>query len=86
MKKEFLILFITVFSVTLSAQDYYRSYDHHDISLSYGLFQPDQFKNVESAMLDEIYPDKRYSRDEYSSTGGVFLTYRHMFRNELFLW
>ena len=86
MKKAFLFLVVTIFSTTLTAQDYYRSYDHHDISISYSLFHPDQFNKVESSMLDELYPDKRYVRDEYTSTGGIFLTYRHMFRNELFLW
>lgn len=86
MKKAFLFLAVVIFSASLSAQNYYRSYDHHDISISYGLFQPDQFNKAESSMLDELYFDKRYVRDEYTSTGGIFLTYRHMFRNELFLW
>lgn len=79
------VVFIALLQVC-EAQSYYRSYDHHDISISYGLFQPDQFQSVESDMLDERYPTKRYVRDEYSSTGSLFLTYRHMFRNEMFLW
>ncbi len=80
-------IFSTFFFLTigLSAQSYERSYDHHDISIGYGIFIPDQFKNVESSMLDERYPDKRYVRDEYSSTGAIFITYRHVLKNEVML-
>ncbi len=63
-----------------------RSYDHHDIQISYGMFTPDQFMNVSSAMLDEQYPEKRYVRDNYSGTGALFLTYRHIGKNENWLW
>ncbi len=86
MQKVILLVVFLAFISISDAQSYYRSYDHHDISISYGLFQPDQFRSVESDMLDERFPTKRYVRDEYHSTGSVFLTYRHMFRNELFLW
>lgn len=81
------ILFVSVFlSASLFSQDYYRSYDHHDIRAGYGLFIPDQFIPVKSHMLDELYPGSRYVRDNYSSIGTIFLTYRHIFRNELFMW
>jgi hypothetical protein len=67
----------------ISAQSYYHSYDHHDISIGYGLLLPDQFNKFGSSMLDERYPDKRYVRDKYSSMGALFLTYRHMLKNEV---
>jgi hypothetical protein len=86
MRKILLFMVVMAIAGIAGAQDYYRSYDHHDIAVSYGLFQPDQFQSVESAMLDERYPTKRYVRDEYSGMGAIFMTYRHMFRNELFLW
>lgn len=86
MKKVFLFFILACLSISLTAQSYYRSYDHHDISVSYGLFLPDQFNNVESSMLNDLYPEQRYVGDEYKSTGAVFLTYRHIFRNELLLW
>ena len=86
MQKVFLLVLLLSLVKLASAQSYYRSYDHHDISVSYGMFHPDQFQSAESGMLDERYPTKRYVRDEYSSMGSIFLTYRHMFRNELFLW
>jgi hypothetical protein len=86
MRKAILFLLVMVLFRFINGQNYYRSYDHHDIQVSYGLFHPDQFQSVESDMLNERYPTKRYVRDEYSSTGSIFLTYRHMFRNELFLW
>jgi len=86
MKKAFLFLILAILSVALSAQSYYRSYDHHDISVSYGMFLPDQFNKLNSSMLNDLYPEQRYVGDEYTSTGAVFLTYRHVFNNELFLW
>jgi hypothetical protein len=86
MQKVFLLVAFLALLGTSRAQSYYRSYDHHDISVSYGLFQPDQFQSAESSMLNDRYPTKRYVRDEYASMGAIFLTYRHMFRNELFLW
>jgi len=86
MKKVFLFLSILILSTSLAAQSYYRSYDHHDISVSYGMFLPDQFNNIESSMLNDLYPEQRYVGDEYKSTGAIFLTYRHVFNNELFLW
>lgn len=86
MKKVFLFLTIVIFSASLSAQGFYRSYDHHDISVSYGMFLPDQFNNINSSMLNDLFPEQRYVGDEYTSTGAIFLTYRHMFHNELFLW
>lgn len=69
----------------ISAQSYYHSYDHHDLSVSYGALLPDQFNNVESSMLNERYPDKRYVRDQYSSMGALFITYRHVLKNEVML-
>lgn len=86
MKKAFLFLIVIGFTVSLSAQGFYRSYDHHDISVSYGMFMTDQFNNLNSGMLNDLFPEQRYVGDEYRSTGAIFLTYRHMFRNELFLW
>lgn len=86
MKKAFLFLMVFILSASLSAQSYYRSYDHHDISVSYGMFLPDQFNSINSNMLNDLYPEQRYVGDEYTSIGAIFLTYRHMFNNELFLW
>ena len=86
MKRILILLSIGFVSVQLFAQDYYRSYDHHDIMIGYGQFIPDQFKSVNTSMLDELYPAKRYVRDNYSSIGAIFFTYRHVFQNELFLW
>ena len=77
----FCVLFFSF--AMLQAQSYERSYDYHDISVSYELFIPDQFSKVETSMLDDRYPDKRYIRDSYSSMGAIFVTYRHMLRNEL---
>lgn len=86
MQKLFLLLVLLAMVCSVNGQSYYRSYDHHDLSVSYGMFHPDQFQSGESGMLNDRYPEKRYVRDEYSSMGSVFLTYRHMFRNELFFW
>jgi len=86
MKKFFLILVVAMFSLSLFSQDYYRSYDHHDIMIAYGQFIPDQFKSVKTTMLNELFPGSRYVRDNYSSIGTIFITYRHIFRNELFMW
>jgi len=86
MKRLLLILIIAFFSQNSFSQDYYRSYDHHDIMIGYGQFIPDQFKSVYTSMLNDLYPSRRYVRDNYSSIGTIFFTYRHIFKNELFLW
>ena len=85
MKPAFILIVLLISGLGLHSQSYERSYDHHDISIGYGLFIPDQFKNVGSAMLDDRYPDKRYVRDEYSSIGAFFVTYRHILNNEVML-
>ena len=80
---RFILLFVFFsFTMCIYAQDYERSYDHHDIMISYSLWHPDQIQKFDSEMLNERYPDRRYVRDEYSSPGSIFLTYRHMLRNE----
>lgn len=85
--KKLLVVFILLFMIqAVNSQDYYRSYDHHDIMLAYGQFIPDQFESVNSSMLNDLYPDQRYVRDNYSSFGTLFFSYRHVFKNELFLW
>ncbi len=76
MKRTVFLLALVVSFFALKAQ--YASYDHHDISMSYGLFTSDQFMNVESTMLNEQFDDKRYVRDNFSSTGGVYLSYKHI--------
>jgi hypothetical protein len=87
MNKAILFLSIVFLSATaVRAQSYMRSYDHHDIQISYGMFTPDQFLKVNSSMLDEQFPEKRYVRDNYSGTGALFLTYRHIGKNENWLW
>jgi len=86
MKKVTLLTVIAFFSLSLFSQDYYRSYDHHDIRAGYGQFIPDQFNSVKTPMLNGLYPESRYVRDNYSCIGTIFITYRHIFRNELFMW
>jgi len=82
LKKFILLLSFIVAAFSVLAQDYERSYDHHDIAISYNLMHQDQLQNFDSDMLNERYPHRRYVRDEYSSPGGIFVTYRHMLRNE----
>lgn len=86
MKRLLLFLGLIFISFSIFSQDYYRSYDHHDIMIGYGQFIPDQFKSVNTSMLNDLFPDQRYVRDNYSSMGAIFITYRHIFKNELFLW
>jgi hypothetical protein len=86
MKRLLFFLGIIFISLSIFSQDFYRSYDHHDILIGYGQFIPDQFKSVNTTMLNDLYPDQRYVRDHYSSAGALFITYRHIFKNELFLW
>ncbi len=86
MKKILLFLAILLAINGLNAQGYYKSFDHHDISLSYGIVIPDQIKHFSSKTLDDLYPDELYVRDRYSSPGALFLTYRHKFRNDFMFW
>jgi len=82
LKKLILLLSFIVVSFSVLAQDYERSYDHHDIAISYNYGHPDRLQNFDSDMLNERYPERRYVRDEYFSPGGIFITYRHMLRSE----
>jgi len=83
-----LIISITVFltiTFSLKAQDF-PSYNKNDISISYGLFAPDQFMSVESPMLNDQFEDFRYVRDNFSSIGNIFLSYRKLNHSETILW
>jgi hypothetical protein len=83
------LLFLSVIFLSamgVQAQSYMRSYDHHGFQIGYGMFTPDQFFEVNTSMLDELFPEKRYVRDNYSGTGGLFLTYRHVGKNENWMW
>lgn len=82
MKKTLLLLSALMLTFHLFSQSYYRSYDHHDISLSYGMFLPSQFQEVNNSMLNEMYPAELYVSDYFKGSGALFITYRHMFRNE----
>ncbi len=74
----FLLLWDNIYS-----QSYNRSYLHHDILISYGLPSTDVFQNINSTMLDEQFPDKRYIRDNYGGSGIACLTYRYVSENEM---
>jgi len=78
----FFVLIITANNYLFS-QSFNRSYLHHDILLSYGIPSPDLFKSINSSMLDEQFPDKRYIRDNYSGLGNINLTYRYVSENEM---
>ncbi len=82
MKKIFLLLFVLFSLAGLRAQ----SYHHHDFSLSYGMLTPDRFYTFKSAILDDQLPDNRYIRDNYTSEGNVFFTYRFVTLNEFLMW
>ncbi len=84
MKKAVFLLGLVISFFSLNAQ--FASYDHHDISVAYGLFTTDQFKNVESDMLNNQFEDKRYLRDNFSGMGGVYLSYKHINRLVDFWW
>ena len=85
MKKIFALIFsLTIFSAVSFAQ--FPSYHKNDISVSYGLFAPDQFFDLQSSMLDDNFPDKRYVRDNFSSMGNILLTYKHINRAETIFW
>ena len=86
MKRAVIAIGLILFSISLSAQSYYRSYDHHDISVSYGLFTPSQFWVVDSPFLNDSFPAELYVSDNYKGSGSIGLTYRHMFKNENMLW
>jgi len=81
--KKFLLLIIITFSfISLRAQ----SYNHHEFTLSYGVLTPDRFYTFKSSILDDQLPDSRYIRDNYKSSGNVFLTYRFVSLNEFLMW
>lgn len=84
MKSAVLLFAFVVAFVSLNAQ--FASYDRHDISVAYGLITPDQFMNVESEMLNGQFDDKRYVRDNFSSMGGVYLSYKHINKAERAWW
>lgn len=86
MKKALFFISLILFVFPIYSQSYYRSYDHHDISVSYGLFMPSQFWVVDSPILNDSFPAGLYVSDHYNGSGSVGITYRHMLRNENILW
>lgn len=80
-----LTVFIFIVNLSLKAQDF-PSYDNNDLKISYGLFEPDQFMNVESAMLNDQFEDLRYLRDNFSSIGNIFISYSKLNRAENIFW
>jgi hypothetical protein len=86
MKKVSIAVGLIFISFSLLSQSYYRSYDHHDISVSYGLFTPSQFTDVNSPMLNDLFPAELYVSDNFKGSGAISITYRHMFKNENILW
>ncbi len=84
--KYFIVMVVVLLSTGLSAQSIEQNYQHHDVMISYGAFPFDQFLSVESAMLNHLYPDKRYVRDHYSGSGIVSLSYRKITGSEKYLW
>lgn len=63
-----------------------QSFNHHDFSLSYGVVTPERFYTFKSSILDDQLPDNRYIRDNYSSSGNLFFTYRFVSLNEFLVW
>ncbi len=84
--KYFIVMAVLLLSTGLSAQSVEQNYQHHDVMISYGAFPFDQFLSVESSMLNDLYPDKRYVRDHYSGSGIVSLSYRKITGSEKYLW
>jgi len=82
----FIVMVVVLLSTGLSAQSVEQNYQHHDVMISYGAFPFDQFLSVESSMLNDLYPDKRYIRDHYSGSGIVSLSYRKITGSEKYLW
>ena len=79
-----LLLLLVVFSTFVNLQA--QSYDHHEFSISYGVLNPDRFYAFKSPTLDDQLPDDRYIRDNYSSMGNMFFTYRFVSLNEYLMW
>jgi hypothetical protein len=77
------IVIFLIGSCTIYGQSYDKSYLHHDFMISYGLPSTDVFQNINSTMLDEKFPDLRYTRDDYNGTGIISLTYRYVTKNEI---
>lgn len=86
MIRNITILILMFAHIGLFSQSYDRSYLHHDIMFGYGIAATDMFQDINSTMLDELYPDMRYIRDNYGGTGIISLTYRHITKNEMMFW
>ncbi len=86
MIKSLVFLLIFISCTGLFGQSYDRSYLHHDIMVSYGLPATDMFQDINSSMLDDKFPDMRYTRDNYRGSGIISLTYRHVSKNEYMFW
>ena len=86
MTKVLVIILSLIVNISLFSQSYDRSYLHHDIMLGYGLPATDIFQNINSTMLDDKFPDMRYIRDNYSGSGIICFTYRHITKNEIMFW
>jgi len=67
-------------------QSFDRSYLRNDIMISYGIPSTDMFMDIKSSMLDDIFQDSRYVRDNYGGSGIASITYRRVSRSEMFFW
>lgn len=81
----FLIGILILTSISFS-QSFDRSYLRNDIMISYGVPSVDMFQDINSSMLDDIFPDGRYVRDNYGGSGIASLTYRRVSKSEMFFW
>jgi len=78
LKKIFFILILLLSIVQLKSQ----SWNHHDISLSLGLFHPEGITELKSNILDKLFNDERYVRDNFIETASIFFTYKHILLND----
>ena len=83
MFRALVFLVLITFSSSAYSQSYDRSYLHHDLMISYGMPSTDMFKDINSTMLDDMFPDKRYIRDNYGGSGIINFAYRYVSENEM---
>lgn len=86
MKRILTILLIILAGSALYSQSYDRSYLKNDVQISYGIPSTDMFLKISSPMLNDIFPDERYIRDNYGGSGIAMLTYRRVSKSEMFFW
>lgn len=81
MKKQVLTILLIIIVVVVNGQNWERSFSHHDIMIGYGVPSLEGICDFNSPLLNDVFPEERYVRDDYNGTGVASFGYRYIPKN-----